>query len=76
MSDDIKDLISMYENLQNEYICLFEKNNIDVAEINKCKEDQKSKLLSFKIKLLEYKSIPYKSDNKKVFNEWDLNLTK
>ena len=56
MSDTIKDIISIFVELQNEYISLYEKNNIDKTEIDKFKDIQKDKLFNFKIKLLEYKS--------------------
>jgi len=56
MSDPVKDIISIFVELQNEYIALYEKNNIDQNEINKFKEIQKDKLFNFKIKLLEHKS--------------------
>jgi hypothetical protein len=56
MSDTVKDIISIFVELQNEYISLYEKNNIDKIEIDKFKDIQKDKLFNFKIKLLEYKS--------------------
>jgi hypothetical protein len=51
MSESIKDIISIFENLQNEYIDFYEKNSIDLSEINKFKEAQNIKLFEFKIKL-------------------------
>ena len=56
MADDLKDIISIFENLQNEYIALYEKNNLDTTEVSKFKDEQKVKLFNFKIKLLQYKS--------------------
>ena len=55
MSDDLKDIISIFENLQNEYIALYEKNNLDTTEVSKFKEEQKVKLYNFRMKLIQYK---------------------
>jgi hypothetical protein len=77
MSDQIKEIISMFEDLQNEYILLFEKNNIDPIKIKEIKEIQKEKYFKFKIKLLEYKSNSYILNNKKVdLNNWEFELSK
>ena len=55
MPDDLKDIISIFENLQNEYIALYEKNNLDTTEVSKFKDEQKVKLYNFKMKLIHYK---------------------
>jgi hypothetical protein len=78
MSDDLKDIISIFENLQNEYIALYEKNNIDVIDINKFKDEQKIKLFTFKTKLNQL-TIQPSNTRKKIVNEpfgWDSHFTK
>ena len=78
MSDDFKDIISIFENLQNEYISLYVKNNIDSIDINKFKDEQKIKLFTFKTKLNQLNNQP-SNTRKKIVNEafgWDSQFSK
>lgn len=78
MSKEAKEIILLYEDLQNEYLSLFEKINILENEINIEKERQKQKLIKFKLKLLEYKSYPYNLEKNKNISllDWNLEFSK
>ena len=78
MTDDLKDIISIFENLQNEYITLYEKNNIDVIDINRFKDEQKIKLFTFKMMLNQLPIQPYIPRKKLVKDSfgWDSYFTK
>jgi hypothetical protein len=78
MTDDLKDIISIFENLQNDYIALYEKNNIDTIDVNKFKDEQKIKLFTFKTKLNQL-TIQPSNIRKKIVKDsigWDSYLTK
>ena len=63
----VKDLISIYDELQNKYISLLEQNNLESNLINKYKEEEKIKLLNFISKIRDLKLIEDKP-NKTIKN--------
>jgi hypothetical protein len=85
MADHVNDIISIFEDLQNECITLFEKNNIDEIKRINFREEQKIKLFNFKSKLLDYKLNIVKNytkresnltHNKEDLNWWNSNFGK
>ena len=85
MADPVNDIISIFEDLQNESITLFEKNNIDEIKRINFREEQKIKLFNFKSKLLDYKLNIVKNytkresniiHSKEDLNWWDSNFGK